>query len=601
MEQNQEELLNKKKKLKLNIFKKNKKIGLSGNVLLIIIICLFSLAFIIAELSNSINNYKYYKELRAYIIENYILTSYNNTFFDINLSMEVKNELPSYIQFWCDFGNVESIIVYNYLKFIIFHICFQIIHYLINIGIIKFDMEKGKSYYIIIFINSLFYVIFTIFSPLLLYLFFYSLIIVLISPFDIDSKILSKVIKDSSNNRYEKFWNKRYIIPIINILFKLFLSALNSKLLIHIQTLIIIYLNLDKNKKYEKNTSIVINNNIYNVKIISNEILYLKEMKSGTIYKFKQISIENITNGYVYVKLGHNSITDQISLSEWHYPDLNYIFSQIASLCKLIYTILFISIPLFKCLIKNELNYKLYVNSNKFIKEQVYKVNNQPKFNDIFVYFGGFENRVVKSRFFLYIISLFFLLLSMLKRILFGGFSSQIGSMISFITSLVIVVLNSTYIILGFLLVLYEILSIICFFHIDLIDSIFIIKMFIQLGLNTIIFFINIKVLVDSIKLSIILNDLRKELIKFNNVEEIGEKDDSLNKNEFKYISIEGNIYHLKEVRSDKLQRYLYYSIDNDNQCDITSEKLNLDNNIKNIDLFQKYNLSAETGNRIKN
>ena len=147
VEKNQEEILDKKKKLILKTFKKNKKIGLSGNVLLIIIICLLSLGFIIAAFSNSIYNYKYYKELRAYIIDNYILTSYNNTFFEINLSMDVKNELPSFTQFWCDFGNVESAIVYTYLIFFILHIIFQIIQYLINLGVIKLDIKNGKYFY----------------------------------------------------------------------------------------------------------------------------------------------------------------------------------------------------------------------------------------------------------------------------------------------------------------------------------------------------------------------------------------------------------------------------------------------------------------------
>ena len=283
VEQNQEELLDKKKKLKLYIFKKNKKIGLSRNVLLIIIIRLFSLGFIIIALSNSINNYKYYKELRAYIIENYILTSYNNTLFDINLSMDAKNELPKFTQFWCDFGNVESVISNTYLIFIILNICFQIIQYLINIGRIKLDVKKGKSYYIIISLNSLFFVIFMIFYPLLLYLFLYSIIIVWLSPFYMDSNILSKVFKDFESNRYEKLWRKRFIVPIINILFTLFLYYFNYELSIRIKALIIIYLNFEKDKKSEKNTSVVINNNTYNVKIISNEILYLKEKNLGTI------------------------------------------------------------------------------------------------------------------------------------------------------------------------------------------------------------------------------------------------------------------------------------------------------------------------------
>jgi hypothetical protein len=227
--------------------------------------------------------------------------------------MVVKNEWPSFTQFWCDFGNVENVITNTYLIFIIFNIFFHIIQYLNNIRGKKLDIKNGKSYYIIISINSFFYVIFMIFFPLLLYLFLYSIIIVWLSPFYMDSNILSKVFKDFESNRYEKLWRKRFIVPIINIIFKLFLYHFNYELSIRIKALIIIYLNFEKDKKSEKNTSVVINHNTYNVKIISNEILYLKEKNLGTIYKFKQISIENITNCYVYVKLGHNSITDQIS------------------------------------------------------------------------------------------------------------------------------------------------------------------------------------------------------------------------------------------------------------------------------------------------
>ena len=180
----------------------------------------------------------------------------------------------------------------------------------------------------------------------------------------------------------------------------------------------------ENDKKYEKNTSVIINNNTYNINIISNEILYLKQIDSGTIYKFKQISIETITDGYVYVKLGLNSITDQISLSEWHYPEFNLVFSKIAKLCKLVYAILFISLPLFKCLIKEEFNYILYVSVNIIIKGTECKTSS-PKFNDIFVFIGDFEDGVIKSRFSLYIISIFFLLISLLKRMYFGALKQK--------------------------------------------------------------------------------------------------------------------------------------------------------------------------------
>ena len=610
LEQNQEDLLDQKNQLELKNFKNNCKNGLSENVLITILINLFSLVFIIIALLKLMKNDKYYQDYRAYVLEKSGLIIYNNTYFGVNTLIDENYGLPSFSKFWCDFGKVESDITTSYLVFIILHICFQIISYLIHKRIIKLDIKRGICYYLIIFFNSLFYVVFMIFFPFLFYLFFFFIFLSILSPFNVDLIILSTVIKDIKNNRYECLWVERKLIPAISIIFKFLILTFNCVFFSNIKTLILNYLNMNyiekskKKEKYEKNTSIIINNNAYNVKIISNEILYLKEMKLGTIYKFKQILIENITNGYVYVKLGHNSITDQISLSEWHYPDLNYIFSQIGTLCKFIYAILFISIPLFKCLIKEEFDYILYVYSNKIIKELGYK-DNEPMFNNIFVYFGDFENGVIKSRFSLYIISMLFLLLFMLKRMLFGGFSSQIGSLISFIISLIFITLNSAFVILSFLIILFGIFALICHYEISfpMEDSILTTKLYLQLALNTIIFGINIKVLVESIKLSINLNDLRKKLVKFNNVEEIGEKDDLLNKNEFKYITLEGNTCHLKEVRSDKLQRYLYYSLDNNDQCNINSEVLNInkDRNIKEVDILQKDNLSPETEKRLNN
>jgi hypothetical protein len=114
---------------------------------------------------------------------------------------------------------------------------------------------------------------------------------------------------------------------------------------------------------------------------------------------------------------------------------------------------------------------------------------------------------------------------------------------------------------------------------------------------------INIAILVNSIKLSKNLNDLRKALIKFNNVEEIEEKDNSLNHNEFRYITIEGNISHLKEVRSDKLQRYLYYSLDNDDKCNANSVDLDITKSvsIQNEDKIKKDNLETGSENRLNN
>jgi hypothetical protein len=315
-EQNQEDLLDPKNQLELKNYKNSCKNELTENVLITIFINLFSLVFIIAAFLKLMKNDKYYQDFREYVIEKSALIKYNNTYFGVNTSIDENYGLTSFSKFWCDFGKVESDIITSFLIFIILHICFQIISYLIHKGIIKLDIKRGICYYIIIFFNSLFYIVFMIFFPLLFYLFFLSIILSILSPFVVDTKILSTIIKDIKNNRYECLWVERKIIPAISIILKLLIFIFNCIFLSNTKTLIINYLNMDfkkkreKNEKFEKNTSVIINNNTYNVKIISKEILYLKEMSLGTIYKFKQISIENITNGYVYVKLGHNSITD---------------------------------------------------------------------------------------------------------------------------------------------------------------------------------------------------------------------------------------------------------------------------------------------------
>ena len=193
----------------------------------------------------------------------------------------------------------------------------------------------------------------------------------------------------------------------------------------------------------------------------------------------------------------------------------------------------------------------------------------------------------------------------MLKRIYIGGSNTQMKAKISFIILMIFVSLNITYVILGLLMILFDIFSLICAFEIfsgeD--NGIIITKIFLKLVLNFIIFCISAKVLALSVKLSINLNYLSKELIKFNNVEEIGEKDNSLHLNELKYINIEGNVCLLKEVISDKLQKHLYYSLDNDDQSNKNFEVLNINNNninnIKDVDVLQ-IGIGEETHDRLK-
>jgi hypothetical protein len=201
LEQNQEQLLDKNKQMELKIFKTNYKNGLTEFILENISKNLFSLAFLIAVLSIPTKNNIYYKYFREYLIGKFEIISYVDLFSDNSAHI---SELPSFTKLWCDFGNVESRIAISYLIFIIIYICFQTIQYFIYIGVIKLDFKKGISYNVMIFINSLFYVGSMIYYPLLLYLFFYSAIMLAISPFDADSEILSLFDIHQSDNQYNE-------------------------------------------------------------------------------------------------------------------------------------------------------------------------------------------------------------------------------------------------------------------------------------------------------------------------------------------------------------------------------------------------------------
>ena len=180
-----------------------------------------------------------------------------------------------------------------------------------------------------------FYIIFKIYFPLFIFLTIYSFYAFAKDPNEYSTQY---GIKDSKNDDiFNKNWNDNKLILYVNIILKFFICCLIAYL-IKIKYTIIDYINKnyeDKEdddealkEKLEVNTSLTINNNNYNTKIKLNHILYLQQIGSSekeNIFRFKKVNIENITNKFVFVRLGLNSVTDQISLAEWNYPDLNYI------------------------------------------------------------------------------------------------------------------------------------------------------------------------------------------------------------------------------------------------------------------------------------
>ena len=352
----------------------------------------------------------------------------------------------------------------------------------------------------------------------------------------------------------------------------------------------------------EKITSIRIQNMIYNARIKLNEVLYLKQIATEKIYKFKKILIDNITNDFIYVKIGLNSISEQISLADWNYPDLNYIFSKLAEICNLIYLILVISVPLFEMSLKKEANYEFFIAIDPLSLTGISN-EDQPLFGGIFSSFGYFSQTVNNVRFAFFIIHLIIILSYMLKRIYSGDFSKSTYFSITFIVFIYTCIECVVYSILDFLVILFGIFSIVCYYdsYEFLKDGNIEAKLFIQVILNIVIFIINIQLSIKSIKLTIDIHQLRKELGKLNNIEESEDFENNIKPIEFKYISLEGDIITLKEYQNPLLQRYLYFTSDDGNINNNKQKINNQENNNYNHATNFNNNLNLQTGEQLKN
>ena len=105
---------------------------------------------------------------------------------------------------------------------------------------------------------------------------------------------------DISNDPFQKSWGeiKNKITPIVNcvIIFILFILDI---ILTNIKYSIIRYINKDYEEENnennniinEKETSIKINDNEHKIKIKLNDNIYIKQINSDNIYKFKKILI----------------------------------------------------------------------------------------------------------------------------------------------------------------------------------------------------------------------------------------------------------------------------------------------------------------------
>ena len=605
--------------------------GLIGNSLYLIIIGGTNFIFMIVAFSTLIKNNKIYKEYSQYLLSlekttTYFSTPPNHDYLDsMYRYYNSSSNLPSFASLWCKLAKYESGVLISYFIFLSLYLVFEILSFLHhNKKLHIIDIKKDKINKILILVNIIFYILFMIYFPLLLFLFIYSVLVTFLSPFTFKSEGENENYDKSFEESWNKIENKK--IAIVNCVIILIIFILNLQLT-NLKYSIIRYINKDYEENsnnnenisnennnnqndndnninnsekhnfnngndnyYEnnnnennikiKNIQLIIKNKEYNAHIKLDDNLYLKDIHSDNIYKFKKIKIDNIINEYIYVKLGINSITDQISIGEWDYPIINETFSQLSSLCKQIYVILFLSFPLFQLHVNDENN---YVNNISFVKNFDMNRKNKPSFYDIFTTYGLFEKGLNISRFVLNTINLVLFFLLMLYRIYLGGFKKVIFYNITFYICFYLILENISSVICHFLLLIFTGLSISSYYsgfsHLkdDMIQA----KLIIQSAFCIPILAINMTILICTIKFCLHINIFRKELNSMIN-DNIKNPED---RKEIKYISLNGDICTLNEIKDERLQSNLYYryNLENPNIKPIEANKIvNINNQNKN-------------------
>lgn len=368
----------------------------------------------------------------------------------------------------------------------------------------------------------------------------------------------------------EKNWNSRKTLLILNAHFK-FIIWIFDIVPTSSSILVVLFLNMkfdENNNQNEitKTKTLVINNKSLKAEIKINQNLYLSRAdQNNKFYKFKKIKIDGVTSGFFYIQLNNKALTDQLSLTDWEeYLKLKELFLKLKKIALHIYGVLFVSIPLLKMHLNNEYNYLSLINTytaSSLLLEQLYK----PKFCSIFSSYGGFELGIVNSRFALYVIALFFILISMLKRAFYGGYTNYISSLIGFFASIIFLFQNIVYTILNFLMVLFSILSVVCYYDMEgkglIKDTMIQVKLFIQIGLNFIIFSICMRILIDSIQLTSILNQIR---IEIKNLNDGTPSEDQENIERFQYTGLDGQQHILNVFFIEGHPKYVYYTLNED-------------------------------------
>lgn len=529
--------------------------GIKGNIIFLIVMCVLTIGLSLGAKLTSLSTLDEYKILKKIIIQN---LDYNNQGLPSSEINDFRFE-----KFWAEYDDFESNIIIVDIIFPCILLIFLIIELIIYNTNLKKESKNSILRNVIIFINILFYICFFILSTLLIYTWIYSLIVLLFNPYYFEGA------GNSNNFLQSAFSSNGKITGAIHIII-LFILLIFNFLLTSTDDTIILLLgmynedddkNLQNNMDKIKTKSLSIGNENINTQIKLNKCLYLKDLGTeGKTFTFKQILLENIKDDFIYINTENLGVQNMLSISNWQWPYKDPIVNILKPYAILIFiSIIIIYVPtLFH--IKDQAFYQTL--------KEIFKSGNSEKikFTSIFNIVGDLESGITTSRFYVFAILLVILILFIIKRIYFGGFSRLLYINLSFYFSIILFIINLIYVILSICLAVFLILSIITIK--DYLSNFS--NAFTPKGITKLIYILIIQgalnasffgemgkpALSKSKDLLANLSGIKSELSKLKETNELG-------KTEFQYIGLDSNSHVLTEVIIPGNQRYLFYSLNN--------------------------------------
>jgi len=374
----------------------------------------------------------------------------NNNY--INLVKNSTNSLTNFEKFWCNAGNNELIILIIYLVFLVNFIFFLLLSLLYAYKKrIPFENEtiiKNKNKVIIIYFPL--YIIFHIFFSLINYLIIYSIIFISISPiyypgvFNIADKSKSLTLDEEIEieNAIDEFKKSKFF-HIIYIIISFIILYLNILIINLIYKSIIFVLEKDEEKKKGGKKEEVKEDVKEDEKKSQkdDETKYSRKDESENSKKDEKTKIE--------VNKSKQQVIKNIEQKEfnWKYPDINNEFTFLESIYLGIFLILHLSIFLFKLNIYEEENYQellFSVEENKIKK---------PKNYSILKMYGFFEKSINTSFFVLNLICFAIIIFLMFRKMLYDNILKYLNL---FIQKIILLILNFMHSIFVILLIIFS-------------------------------------------------------------------------------------------------------------------------------------------------